>query len=164
MLAIDGHLILAADRQQPLDDCPRIAAPAEAGISAGGFNATAGYEILGASDGVPLTGVQAPLASHFRFNGWAGKFVTTPPQGLRDLYAGAGYGWKKVGGLDAIGLGAIWHRFDSDRLDQHYGDELGLALTAKRGRTGGSIRYARYRAADFATDTDRLWLTLDFSL
>jgi hypothetical protein len=137
---------------------------AEAGVGAGGFNGVAGYEILGASDGVPLTSVQTPLASHFRFNGWAGKFVTTPPNGLRDLYAGASYGWKKVAGLDSIGLNAIWHRFDSDRLDQHYGDELGLALTAKRGKTGGSIRYAHYNARDFATDTDRLWLTLDFLL
>ena len=137
---------------------------AEAGLSAGGLNATGGYEILGADGGAAFTSVQTPLASHFRFNGWAGKFVTTPPNGLRDLYASLGYGWKKKAGFDAIGVNAVWHHFDSDRADLHYGDEVGLALTAKRGRTGGSVRYARYRADDFATDTDRLWLTLEWAL
>lgn len=137
---------------------------AEVGLAAGGLTATGGYEILGGDDGVPLTSVQTPLASFLLFNGWAGKFVTTPPNGLRDLYASLGYGWRKVAGLDSIGITGVWHRFDSDRLDQHYGDEIGLLLTAKRGRAGASIRYARYRAEDFATDTDRLWLTLDFAL
>ncbi|MDO9369684.1 MAG: alginate export family protein [Sphingopyxis sp.] len=137
---------------------------AEAGIAAGGLTATGGYEVLGAGDGTPLTSVQTPLASHFRFNGWAGKFVTTPPGGLRDLYATLGYGRKKTLGLDAVSFTCVWHRFDSDRLGQHYGDELGVALTAKRGRTGGSVRYARYRADAFATDTDRLWLTLDYAI
>ena len=137
---------------------------AEVGVSAGGLSATGGYEILGADGGAAFTSVQTPLASHFRFNGWAGKFVTTPPNGLRDLYASLGYGWKKTAGFDAIGVIGVWHHFDSDRADQHYGDEIGLALTAKRGRTGGSVRYAHYRADAFATDTDRLWLTLEWAL
>lgn len=135
---------------------------AEAGLAAGGLTASGGYEILGADAGVPLTSVQTPLASHFRFNGWAGKFVTTPPNGLRDLYGSLGYSWKKAAGFDSVGINAVVHRFDSDRLRQHYGDEIGLALTAKRGRTGGSVRYARYRADDFGADTDRLWLTLEY--
>jgi hypothetical protein len=137
---------------------------AEAGFAAGDLTATGGYEVLGADDGRPLTSVQVPLSSHFRFNGWAGKFVTTPPNGLRDLYATLGYGWKKTAGFDTIGITGVWHRFDSDRADQHYGDEIGAALTAKRGRTGGSLRYAHYRADHFATDTDRLWLTLEYAL
>jgi hypothetical protein len=137
---------------------------AEAGLSVGGLSATGGYEILGADAGAPLTSVQMPLSSHFRFNGWAAKFVTTPPNGLRDLYATLGYGWKKAAGFDSIGITGVWHRFDSDRLDQHYGDEIGLLLAAKRGRTGGSLRYARYRADSFAADTDRLWLTFEYAL
>lgn len=137
---------------------------AEAGITAGGLTASGSYEVLGADDGAPLTSVQTPLASHFRFNGWAGKFVATPPGGLRDLYATLGYGWKKVAGFDSIGVTTVWHRFDSDRADLHYGDEIGFALTAKRGPAGGSVRYARYRADTFATDTDRLWLTLEWAL
>jgi hypothetical protein len=78
----------------------------EAGLTAQGLSATGGYEILGADKGVALTSVQTPLASHFKFNGWAGKFGTTPPNGLRDLYGTLGYGWKKAAG------------FDSDRHDR----------------------------------------------
>jgi hypothetical protein len=136
----------------------------EVSLAARALSLTGGYEILGADKGVALTSVQTPLASYFKFNGWAGKFGTTPPNGLRDLYGTLGLGWKKVGPLDAITLGATWHRFDSDRLDQHYGDELDLIAGVKRGHYGLSARYAHYKADAFATDTDKFWLQLDWSL
>jgi hypothetical protein len=136
----------------------------ELGLAARALSLTAGYEVLGADRGVALTSVQTPLASYFKFNGWAGKFGTTPPNGLRDLYGTLGYGWKKVGPLDAVNLGATWHRFASDRLDQHYGDELDLVAGAKRGHYALSARYAHYKADKFATDTDKFWLQLDWSL
>jgi len=136
----------------------------ELSLTAKGFTATAGYEVLGADSGVALTSVQTPLASYFRFNGWAGKFGTTPPNGLHDLYGTAAYGWKKVLGMDAITLSATYHRFDSDRLSQHYGDELDLLASVKRGRATISARYAHYTAKTFATDTDKAWLQLDWSL
>ncbi len=78
----------------------------EATLSAKAFTLTGGYEVLGADKGVALTSVQTPLASFFKWNGWAGKFNPTPPNGLRDAYATAGYGWKNVGPLDALGLSA----------------------------------------------------------
>ncbi|WP_066796261.1 alginate export family protein [Sphingomonas soli] len=136
----------------------------ELSLSARGFTAAAGYEVLGAEKGVALTSVQTPLASYFRFNGWAGKFGATPPNGLRDLYTSGGYGWKKVLGVDAITLTAVYHRFDSDRLDQHYGDELDLLAAVKLGRATLSARYAHYDADRFATDTDKAWLQLDWAL
>lgn len=136
----------------------------EASLTAHGFNAVAGYEVLGADKGVALTSVQTPLASLFKFQGWAGKFGTTPPNGLHDLYGTFGYGWKKVAGLDAIGLSATYHRFDSDRLSQHYGNELDLLASVKKGHYAASVRYAHYKADLFATDTDKFWLQLDWSL
>ncbi|MEP9358051.1 alginate export family protein [Sphingomonas sp. KR3-1] len=136
----------------------------ELSLNAKALSLTAGYEVLGADKGVALTSVQTPLASYFKFNGWAGKFGTTPPNGLRDLYGTAGYSWKKIGPLDAINLGATWHRFDSDRLGQHYGDELDLIAGVKRGHYALSARYAHYRADAFATDTDKAWLQFDWTL
>ncbi len=59
----------------------------ELDLSAKALSLTTGYEVLGAGTGVALTSVQTPLASYFKFNGWAGKFGTTPPGGLRDLCA-----------------------------------------------------------------------------
>jgi len=122
----------------------------------------AGYEVLGAHDGTALTSFQTPLATGFKFQGWANKFLTTPPNGVRDLYAGAGYGWTKVGKLDAITLQAVVHRFDSDRLGQHYGDEIDLLASAKIKKTTVSARFARYDASAFATDTRKFWLQADW--
>lgn len=136
----------------------------ELSLTAKALSVTAGYEVLGADKGVALTSVQTPLAALFKFNGWAGKFATTPANGLRDLYGTAGYAWKKVGPLDAINLGATYHRFHSDRLGQHYGNEIDLIAGAKRGRYAVSARYAHYKADRFATDTDKFWLQLDWSL
>ncbi|MBT2133035.1 alginate export family protein [Croceibacterium sp. LX-88] len=136
----------------------------EATLNYSGFNASLGYEVLGADDGTPLTSVQTPLASFFRWNGWAGKFSTIPPDGLHDLYATVGHTLKKVGPLQAINLAATWHRFDSDRLDRRYGHELDLVLSARHGPFGASLRYAGYRADTLATDTDKLWLTLEWAV
>lgn len=136
----------------------------DATLTAKGFTLGAGYEVLGADQGTALTSVQTPLASHFKFNGWAGKFVTTPPDGLHDFYATLGHGWKKTGPFDAIALTAVWHRFDSDRNGRHYGDEIDLLASARLGQATLSARYARYDADLFATDTSKFWLQVDWAL
>lgn len=124
----------------------------------------AGYEVLGADKGVALTSFQTPLATLFRFQGWADKFLTTPPNGVRDLYAGVGWSKKKLGKIDVLTLQAVAHRFRSDRLDQHYGREIDLLASAKVGRTLYSVRFADYRARQFATDTRKFWLSADWGL
>ena len=118
----------------------------------------AGYEVLGASDGTALTSFQTPLGTNFKFQGWADKFLVTPPNGLRDLYAGASYGWQ------GVTVQAVFHRFESDRLDQHYGDEINLLASVKRKKTTISARFAHYEAKTFATDTSKFWLQLDWTL
>ena len=135
----------------------------DATLGVGGWSLNGGYEVLGADRGAPLTSFQTPLGTNFKFQGWADKFLTTPPNGVRDLYAGGGYGWKKVLGADAIAVSGTWHRFRSDRLDQPYGDELDLIASVKASRTTVSARYARYRADAFATDTDKAWLQIDWT-
>lgn len=137
---------------------------ADVGVDFGGPRLGAGYEILGASDGAALTSFQTPLATGFKFQGWADKFLTTPPDGARDLYASAGWGWKALGPFDAVTLQAVYHDFRSDRASRPYGDEIDLAASAKRGKLAASARYARYRADGFATDTDKIWLQLDWTL
>ena len=134
-------------------------------LATGPLTLGAGYEVLGADDGIPLTSVQTPLASLFKFNGWADKFTTTPPNGLRDLYASAGYGWKKVGPTEAIDLSVIYHRFDADRTGLDYGTEWDM-LASARLRRGVTVsgRYAHYEAKGFATDTDKFWLEMSWAL
>jgi hypothetical protein len=134
---------------------------AEVGLELAGFKLGAGYEVLGADDGIALTSVQTPLATLHKFQGWADKFVTTPPNGIRDAYASLGYGWKNVGPVEGVTLQGLYHRFDSDRLDQHYGDEIDLLASAKWKRFTFIAKYALYDADELATDTRKFWLSVE---
>ncbi len=136
----------------------------EIGIEAAALKLSLGGELLGADSGLPLTSFQTPLATLHKFNGWADKFLVTPPDGLRDLYGSAGYGWKKAGPFDAVAVTAVYRRFDSDRASRRYGDEIDGQLTLKRGRYTGLVKYADYRADHFATDTRKVWVSLEYSL
>lgn len=137
---------------------------ADATLEVKGWKLNGGYEVLGASSGVALTSFETPLGTNFKFQGWADKFLVTPPNGVRDLYVGGGYGLKELGPLKAVSFQAAWHRFESDRLSQHYGSEIDLLASAKWRKTAISVRYAHYEAKSFATDTDKLWLQLDWMI
>jgi hypothetical protein len=137
---------------------------ADATLDVKGWKLNVGYEVLGADRGAALTSFQTPLGSNFKFQGWADKLLTTPPNGVRDFHVGGGYGWKQRGPLSAVALQATWHRFDSDRLSLHYGDEINLLASAKIEKTAFSIRYAHYEADDLASDTDKFWFQVDWSL
>ena len=128
------------------------------------FTLGAGFDILGSDKGIALTSFQTPLATLHKFNGWADKFLVTPANGLRDAYGSAGVAWKKIGNIDAITLAAIYHRFGSDRLGLRYGDEIDLSAVAKVKRTTFILKYADYRASGFATDTRKLWASIEWAL
>ncbi|QDZ09145.1 hypothetical protein FPZ24_10535 [Sphingomonas panacisoli] len=134
----------------------------EATLSGPIVSATAGYEVLGADRGVALTSIQTPLASFFKFQGWASKFTTTPPDGLRDLYGTIGGSWKSKGMITGYGVAGTYHRFASDRLVRLYGDEIDAIGFLKFNRYTLAARLARYVAKGFATDTTKVFLTLDW--
>ncbi len=137
---------------------------ADVTVDFGGPRVGVGYEILGADNGAPLTSFQTPLATGFKFQGWADKYLTTPPDGVRDLYASAGWGWKAVGPLKALTLQAVYHDYRSDRASRSYGDEINLLASAKLGKVTAAARYAHYSADTFATDTNKFWLQLDWTI
>jgi len=137
---------------------------ADATLDVQGWKLDAGYEVLGASSGAALASFQTPLGTNFKFQGWADKFLVTPANGVRDLYVGGGYGWKQLGPMTGVALAATWHRFDSDRLDLHYGNEWNLIASAKVNKTALSVRYAHYDAKTMATDTEKLWLQADWAI
>jgi hypothetical protein len=136
----------------------------DAGLELHALKLGAGYEVLGADKGVALAAFETPIATGFKFQGWADKLLTTPPDGVRDLYGNVGYGWKQAGPFKALTLQAVYHRFAADRHSRLYGDEIDLLASAKLGKTSLSARYADYQADGFATDTRKFWLQLDWSL
>ncbi|MEJ7927366.1 alginate export family protein [Sphingobium sp. AN641] len=145
----------------------------EIGFSAKGFTVTGGYEVLGAdasatnkvSGAAVVASLQTPLATLHKFNGWADKFLVTPPNGLRDAYGSIGYTLPKVGKMGPLGLLLSYHRYDSDRLSIDYGSEWNAQATLKiNKRLSALVKYADYEADIFATDTKKLWAQLDYAL
>lgn len=136
---------------------------ADAGLEFGAAKFGLGHERLGADEGVPLTSFQTPLATLHKFQGWDDKFLITPPNGIRDWYGSAGYGWKKVAGFDAVNATLVYHRFNSERLGLHYGNEWDAMIAATKGRWTATAKLAAYDADDFATDTRKFWLQLEWA-
>ena len=133
---------------------------AELGYTVQGVQLKAGYEVLGGDDGPGNRAFQTPLATKHAFQGWADQFLTTPADGVRDAYVGASA--ALLGGT----LQAWYHDFRADQGSSQYGEELdlsyGRAIPGIKGLTG-LVKYARYDADDFAVDTDKLWLQLQYS-
>ena len=131
------------------------------------FKLTAGYEVLGADNGVALSSFQTPFATLHKFNGTADKFLITPPNGLRDLYVGAGVS-PKIKALPGFNAQLTWHQYKSDRLSQNYGTEWNAQMGWKIGKKISFLaKYADYKrkgAADFAgdADTQKFWAQFDY--
>jgi hypothetical protein len=127
------------------------------------YSVGAGYEVL---EGNGVKGFTTPLATLHKFQGWADKFLTTPVNGMEDMYFNLGYQKKGVGPLETVAFAAIWHKYDSERLSIDYGSELNLQLQAKFRRFNGMLKYADYEAANTTPiavrDTRKLWAQLEF--
>ena len=136
---------------------------ADVGLGFGGFAIGGGYEVLGSSSGKAFTAFQTPLATLHKFQGWADKFLTTPGNGVRDAYASAGYTVTKVGPFASVSALAVYHDFKSDRGGFDYGSEIDLQLLAKFEKYVLTLKYADYNADSFATDTSKLWVSVDYA-
>lgn len=131
----------------------------EPGISSGPVTVKIGYERL---EGNGVSALQTPLATLHAFNGWADKFLTTPPNGLRDTYLDVGYKLPALGPIKGVALRIAYHDFGATRLGIHYGDEWDAMVTVPvRKNIALLAKLARYRAKTFATDTTRGWLSIE---
>ncbi|MEX6500983.1 hypothetical protein [Pseudomonas zhanjiangensis] len=133
---------------------------AELGYTVKGVALRAGYEVLGGDSGPGNRAFQTPLATKHAFQGWADLFLGTPADGVKDAYVGA------VIPLFGGSLQAWYHDFRAEQGSSQYGEELDLAyghpIPGVKGLSG-LVKYAGYDADDFAVDTDKLWLQLQYS-
>lgn len=129
-----------------------------AGVRLRGLTGKLGFEVL---EGNGSQAFQTPFATLHKFQGWADKFLTTPPDGVEDLQISLSYVFKDAGWLDGLALSAVYHRFSANANGGYYGDELDLeAVMPLFKHFDIGLKYADYRADGFATDTTKLWLTL----
>jgi len=119
-----------------------------------------GYEVLG-GDGT--TAFQTPLATLHAFQGWADKFLATPAGGIEDAYLRVTLPFGKRGKFTNVAATVVFHDYDADAGGMHYGEELDLQLVARTERMALTAKYADYRADGLLTDTDKLWLSVDYA-
>ena len=119
-----------------------------------------GYEVLG-GDGAK--GFTTPLATLHKFQGWADKFLATPPDGIEDLYVNVGATFKAIGPLDSLSLLVSYHSYGAEHIDLDYGSEVNLQLAAKLKRFTALVKYADYDADELFTDTSKYWLQVEYA-
>lgn len=131
----------------------------EPGLAIGPASLRAGYERL---EGNGTVALQTPLATLHAFNGWADKFLTTPANGLRDVYVDAGWKVAAKGPLKGLVLRGMWHDYRSTVGSQNYGTEWDASASLPVGKaiTLGA-KLARYNAKTFATDTTKGWFSIE---
>lgn len=129
----------------------------EGGYSFDAVTLKLGAEVLGSDEG--MYGFSTPLATLHKFNGWSDQFLTTPKEGLVDLYASLS--GKAFGGGWTVAL----HDFSADESTESV-DDLGNEINAiyakkfAKNYTAG-IKYSAYSAGDAASgkvDTDKVWV------
>ncbi|WP_430736422.1 alginate export family protein [Pseudomonas anguilliseptica] len=133
---------------------------AELGYIIKGVTLKGGYEVLGGDEGPGNRAFQTPLATKHAFQGWADIFLLTPANGIKDAYVGASA--PLLGGT----LAAWYHDFRAEKGSSQYGEEIDLSyahpIPGVKGLVG-LVKYASYDADDFAVDTDKLWVQLQYS-
>ncbi|MBW8784421.1 MAG: alginate export family protein [Novosphingobium sp.] len=132
----------------------------EAGLAYLGWGLTGGYEKLGSAlaTGGVRRALQTPMATLHKFNGWADVFLTTPNNGLQDMYVSLGKKFDGVKALPGLNATVTWHRFDSDFGSTRYGDEWDASVGFKLGKVAVLAKYADYSASTFGVDTKKFWL------
>ena len=122
----------------------------EASTKLNKFTVLAGYEVLGSDNGV---GFSTPLATLHKFQGFADKFLSTPAEGVQDIYITG-----KVA-ISGVKLGLTYHDLSSDVDSIDYGSEIDFTAAYNFNKNYGVLlKFANYSSDKLATDTSKLWL------
>lgn len=126
---------------------------AELGAKYKGWLAKISYEL---QEGNGTDSFKTPLGTNHAFQGWADQFLSTPAEGLEDLY------FTVVGNVFGAKLVVVYHDFETDKGSLDAGDEFDILLqkTFKTHYTLG-VKYSDYDAdSDYAAkvDTEKFWL------
>lgn len=125
----------------------------ELGLGHGPATLHLGVETLGGDATRANARFLTPLATLHAFQGWADKFLVTPPQGIEDRYVSVDALWHGTSGTIA------WHDYRADAVDRRYGHEWNVSVAHKFGKRYELLgKWADYSSDGFATDTRKAWL------
>ena len=121
----------------------------------------AGQERLG---GNGTHSLQTPLATLHAFNGWADKFLVTPPTGLVDSYFGVGGALGARNWPAKAAWAVAWHDYRTDAGRARFGSEIDASVSYPFSPSLlGMVKLADYRANAWSRDTKKLWLQLEWT-
>ncbi|MCK5828964.1 MAG: alginate export family protein [Methylococcales bacterium] len=121
------------------------------GANVHGITIKAGMEQLG-GNGVGKV-FQTPLATLHAFNGWSDQFLSTPADGLRDIYASVS------GKLMGVKLMGVYHEFDDDTSTLSYGKEYDFLAVKKFANHYTLLaKYAYFDGDNGRFDAQNFWL------
>ncbi len=136
---------------------------ASAGVQRGPWRVSVGAEVL---EGDGARGFSTPLATLHAFQGWADVFLTTPPEGVRDLNGAVSWTDESLALGRSLTLTGRYHDFASDDGDADFGSEFdAVASWRLNERWALEAKAAFFDGEDprFA-DRDKIWLAVEFSL
>lgn len=122
---------------------------------------TAGGERLEGND---ARGFATPLATLHAFQGWADVFLNTPPDGIRDLYAGAAYTTQPMMAGRPLTFAVTAHDFSDDSGDGDFGSEVDASVRiALTDHVSLEAKGAVFEGEDprFA-DRTKLWFAIEY--
>lgn len=133
-------------------------------LEAYGVASKLGYELLGSDSG--KAAFQTPLATLHRWNGWADKFLTTPNQGLQDIYGSVRFSINKFVELSTpSSLAVVYHDFQSDDAGVDFGTEWDFEISHSFTKEYvGTLTYANFDSKDYSSNTEKVILSLQANL
>lgn len=136
---------------------------AEIAVRQDRWTVTAGGERL---EGDGVHGFSTPLATLHAFQGWADVFLATPPDGVRDLYAGVSYSTRPWPAQQPVILTVVAHDFADDGGSADFGSELNASVRISLNeRVSLEGKAAVFEGEDprFA-DRTKFWVAVEYRL
>lgn len=132
------------------------------GLKKGSFAISLNREQLGGNGNFAF---QTPLATLHAFQGWADVFLTTPVQGVSDVFVSGAWGRIFNGPVRSVKASFAYHDFRSMRDSLKYGNEWDLGLsTPITNKSKASVQVADFSGNQPSMKSrSKLWLTLDYS-
>ena len=119
-----------------------------------------GYEQLG-GDGV--IGFATPLATLHKFQGFADVFLTTPANGIEDIYATIQYDWKDAPFGAGLNFFATYHDFKAENGGADLGEEFDAGAALKIHKNwSAELKGAVYNGTPALADRSLIWASLRF--
>jgi len=136
---------------------------AELAVRRDRWTAAVGAERL---EGDDTRGFVTPLATLHAFQGWADVFLTTPPDGVRDVYAGVTYTTQPWRAEQPVTFTLRAHDFTDDGGSDDFGTELDAVMRIPLTRELSlELKGAHFEGEDarFA-DRNKFWFALEYRL